>query len=591
MIELTKKIYNILSHKRKHQLLVLSFFTFVSAVTEMGLAGAVSLMGIAMAAPETLEKMEPVKLLLQQLPMALDTLPSTLRMLMLVLALVLSFAIFKNILSGIIFFQQNKVASLVSWDVTLTLYKKYLSAPYSWHTENNTSDMQTLLNWRNYTSGFCLAMLVVIAQTAIMLLLLLAVLVITPKVAMLVYGTLGVVSYIVYRKSRHSARRVSDEQADLNIDINKTIISSLQGIREVQLYGQQDVFEKKLSSLAPRSAVATALERTFPNIPQWFLESAGIFLLFASVIFMISQNAGVATITGTLTLIAGASWRLLPAMNKVLGAILNLKAFQTPAARVINAVTQTPSGSRSSSPVSFHSTIDLKNICFAYPNETADALHDINITIQKGKLVGLVGLSGSGKSTLVGVLTGMLPPREGTFLVDGKPVAPVPGFLKLGYVPQSTYLMDDSLARNIAFADWGKEYDEKRVLDCCRMAAMDFIDNLPDGIHTILGERGTRLSGGQAQRVAIARALYNNPDFLIFDEATSALDSAGEAAIQKTILNLSKEITIIIVAHRLCTIEDCDTIYWIKSGTVYKHGDSHTVINEYQHYLDTKSNV
>ena len=201
-------------------------------------------------------------------------------------------------------------------------------------------------------------------------------------------------------------------------------------------------------------------------------------------------------------------------------------------------------------------------------------------------MIGLVGLSGSGKSTLTSLITGLLRPQQGYLSTDGKTLDTSTERLNIGYVPQNLYLLDAALAENVAFSHWGEPLDEERVRECCHMAAMDFVDELPEGIYTPLGERGVRLSGGQIQRVGIARALYDNPELLIFDEATSALDGATEIAIQSTIKYLKQKSTILIIAHRLETVEPCDYIYWIDHGKIVLGGDSYIVLEKYKNALN-----
>ena len=228
-------------------------------------------------------------------------------------------------------------------------------------------------------------------------------------------------------------------------------------------------------------------------------------------------------------------------------------------------------------------------ISFRYPQATTAALHEVSLRIAQGTMVGLVGLSGSGKSTLTGILTGLLQPDSGEIRVDGSPLQNSEARLALGYVPQSLYLLDVSLADNVAFRVWGEPVDEEKVRRCCAMAAMDFINDLPEGINTVLGERGVRLSGGQIQRVGIARALYANPELLIFDEATSALDGATEQAIQHTIDSLRDSMTLLIIAHRLTTVQHCDHIYWLDNGKIRMEGKPELVLPAYSAYLDEQA--
>ena len=212
-------------------------------------------------------------------------------------------------------------------------------------------------------------------------------------------------------------------------------------------------------------------------------------------------------------------------------------------------------------------------------------MQDISLRIPKGSMIGLIGPSGAGKSTIVSLLTGLYKPSSGKIRVDGQELDDSlrAGWMRsIGYVPQSPFLLNGSLAENIAFSQWGQKIDRQRVEECCRMAAMDFVEDLENGIDTIIGERGVRLSGGQLQRVSIARALYGRPQLIIFDEATSALDSATEQAVQKTIESLREYATVVIIAHRLTTVEKCDCLYWLEKGTIEMEGNSQIILTQYK---------
>ncbi len=213
-------------------------------------------------------------------------------------------------------------------------------------------------------------------------------------------------------------------------------------------------------------------------------------------------------------------------------------------------------------------------------------VRDFNFDIQKGKTVGIIGTSGAGKSTLVDLLIGLLKPVTGSILIDGRPLTRdlLPQWLDItGYVPQSPYIYDGTLAENIAFGMEKSEIDRDRVFKCCTMASMDdFIHDLPDSIDSFIGERGVKLLGGQQQRVAIARALYKQPEVMIFDEATSSLDTKSEKAIQKTIYSFKGKQTLIIIAHRLSTVEDCDKLIWLEKGRVKMTGRPEEILKAYE---------
>ena len=297
-----------------------------------------------------------------------------------------------------------------------------------------------------------------------------------------------------------------------------------------------------------------------------------------------------AHVSATLALLAAVAWRLLPIMNRVVqGLIMMQQQLPTvePILQKVREVEALPQSTTEERLCPLREEIRFEHVSFRYPNTSEgrkDALQDISLRIPKDSMVGLIGPSGAGKSTIVSLLAGLYTPSSGKILVDGQELDDSlrAGWMRgIGYVPQSPFLLNGSLAENIAFSQWGQKIDRQRVEECCRMAAMDFLDELEDGLDTIIGERGIRLSGGQLQRVSIARALYTHPKFLIFDEATSALDGATEQAIQQTIENLRKHMTIVIIAHRLTTVKNCDWLYWIEKGVVYKKGTAEYILDMY----------
>lgn len=587
MIDVLLKIYALLSSQRRKQLMWLALGMFAMGIVEMGLAGAISLLGVALAAPESLEKIDPLWKIIQALPNVGQDIPQSIRMLIFVLATVCVATALKNMLTALLTYQQGLVSQLVAWDIGIKIFDNYLYAPYVWHTQRNPAELSGYLGWRTYVAGFFMGGLQVISQFGIMVFLMVGAFTMAPLVSLLLYGVTACVALVVYKASQRKARETGEELAALGIATNRVTHSALHGIREVQIYDQQEAFNHSFTAFAEPTAKATARQTLYPPMPHWFLETVGMLLLLGAVILMALRNDSVAGITGTLTLMAAIAWRMLPALNKIVGGVLQLKSNISPVQTLLTSYLVVPRVGYKVEHQTFTSSVDLKNISFSYPDAKGEALHDVNLAIPKGSMVGLIGLSGAGKSTLVGVLTGLLTPSEGSILVDGKEVTPSPGFLKIGYVPQNPYIIDASLAENVAFCDWGSSPNEERVRRCCHMAAMDFLDDLPQNIYTVLGDRGVRLSGGQMQRVAIARALYGDPDILLFDEATSALDGAAEAAIQSTILNLRKDMTIVIVAHRLTTVKDCDTLIWLQGGIILRSGKNSQVLSEYEEFLKT----
>ncbi len=587
-LEILKATYGMLPKAHKRQLTWAGCVMLGVGFSEVALAGVISLLGVALSVPESLQKLPLLGDTFLHLT-TLSTAPPIITMLVAVLCLVASATIIKNMAIAYMTYMQSKISQTIAWDVILYVFKGYLYAPYLWYSQQNLGELGGYLNWRVQIYYLWLGALNAITQVSIMLVLTLVSFILAPGASLLLFGVCGVTAVLIYKLTRKKVYALGEEFAPKNVLADKITHYALQGMREVHIYNKRAAFYDEFAAYAAPLASVAAQQSLYPPLPQWVLESLGLTLLLGAVLLLQWQQESVATITGTLTLLAGVSWRLLPAINKFVGAILLVKGHASPAQRLVQICQNLPQERPVTQSVPFTQFIELRALGFSYPKAQKKSLTHISLTITKGTMVGLVGLSGAGKSTLVGVLTGLLPHTEGQLFVDGKETTPSPGFLNIGYVPQSPYIMDASLAQNVAFSDWGKEVNEARVLECCRMASITFLEDLPEGIHTTLGDRGVRLSGGQIQRVAIARALYTKPDVLLFDEATSALDGASEVAIQKTIVALRENLTIVIVAHRLSTVEGCDHVYWLHKGELQQVGDDGTVLDEYKKFLEMES--
>lgn len=594
LADVFKRIYTVLPCTLQRSLWKVTFLAVTAALMEFILAGAVSLLGVALASPQSITQSSIMQKLLAWQP-GLQAICDDPRLLLSLLLCLLCAAVFlKTLLLALLTWRQSIFSQVVSKNIGVRLYAAFLHAPYLWHTGQKISSLMTVLSWRSSPGQFLFAGLQVISQLIVTSILIVAICLIAPFASALILTITSISTWLIFHFSRMWTQRLSRQCAVAQQDSNRMIHLGLNGIREVMIYQQQENFIAQYADAETRYTYGQSLLPLFPPLPSWVMEWVGIFLLLGTVLILYWQDASLAYVSATLALLAAVAWRLLPVMNRVIQSIIRMQQ-QLPmlesVLRMLNESEQIACKKTDEVPCELQQTLELRDIHFRYPaaeGQEKDALHGINLHIPKGSMIGLIGPSGAGKSTIVGLLTGLYSPSEGQILVDGAPLhkkqrsAWMRG---IGYVPQSPFLLNATILENIAFSQWGHETDRERALRCCRMAAMDFLEELPEGINTVIGERGVRLSGGQIQRVAIARALYSNPQILLFDEATSALDGASEHAIQHTINSLSGQVTMVVIAHRLTTVEKCDFLYWIDKGTITMQGRPDEVLPYYLQWL------
>lgn len=600
LIEAFQRIYHALPPTLQRSFWIVMILTVIVALAEFALAGAVSLLGVVLASPQSIVQHPFMQHLVGWLPVLRPALDDPRLLLALLLCLLCGTTLLKTVMLALLTWRQSRYSQMVSMHLGVRLFQGYMRAPYLWHTGQKISDLITTLNWRANTGIFLFQSLQALSQLLVVATLLVALCCMAPLAGTLVVSITGLAATGIFRSSSRWVHKYSQQCADAQQSSMKLIHTGLNGIRDILICGQQKNFIDQYAAAEQRYMQGQSILPVLPPLPSWILEFVGICLLLGTVLLLRWQEATLAYMSATLALLAAVAWRLLPIMNRVVqGLIIMQQQLPTvePILQKVQEVEALSHSSIESRPCPLQEEIRFEHVSFRYPNTNEkhkNALQDINLSIAKGSMIGLIGPSGAGKSTIVNLLTGLYTPSSGKILVDGQELDNCmrTGWMRsIGYVPQSPFLLNGSLAENIAFSQWGKSIDRQRVEECCRMAAMDFIDDLENGIETIIGERGVRLSGGQLQRVSIARALYNHPQLIIFDEATSALDGATEQEIQKTIEDLREYITIVIVAHRLTTVKQCDYLYWIDKGKIYQNGAPQNILSAYTCYNNTSKNI
>jgi ABC-type multidrug transport system fused ATPase/permease subunit len=466
-------------------------------------------------------------------------------------------------------------------DLSMEVYRRTLYQPYRVHIARNSSEVISGITNKvgGTVLGVLLPLMTLIGSAMLLAAIPVALIAIDPGVALVASAAFGgsyaVITWLSRRRLYHNSRRIADEQTR----VIRALQEGLGGIREVLLEGAQPVFCDIYRKADQELRRAQGDNVFIAQSPRFAMEAVGMVLI-AALAYGLTREAnsaiGALPILGALAL--GAQ-RLLPALQQAFGAwalIAGSKAYLADTIALIEQPLPQTLQDAPPRPLQFQRAIEFCDVRFRYTSDGPWVLEGLAFTIPRGARVGVVGRTGSGKSTTLDLLMGLLEPTDGAVLVDGEPVTGVRcgGWQRLiAHVPQSIYLADTTIAQNIAFGILPERIDLRRVREVAHCAQIaEFIESRPEGYDAVVGERGVRLSGGQRQRLGIARALYKDASVLVFDEATSALDSATEQAVMRGIEALRRELTILMIAHRLTTVRHCDTIIELEHGRVAAQG-------------------
>ena len=483
----------------------------------------------------------------------------------------------KNVFLAILEWRKRYFAYTVRTYLSHKLFANYLYQPYTFHLQHNSAQLIRNLGGEvSILISYGLNSVLSIVTEGLVLLGVLAMLMaVEPMGATLSITIVGLGSLGFHWLLRSRVARWGEERQYHDGMIVKHLQQGLGGVKDVKMIGCEESFLNGYALHNRKSAKIAQWEQTLQAMPRLWIELiavTGLVILVLSLIGKGDENAN--NIVPILGLFAAAAFRLLPSLSRIISA-LHAFRFCLPAIKTlekdINLQTQAGILQTVEQPGDFCEKIELNNVDYIYPSASTKTLTDISITINHNESVGFIGTSGAGKSTLVDVVLGLLTPSSGKVMVDKKDIKKnIRAWQnQIGYVPQSVYLTDSTLKKNVAFGIEDEKIDEDAVWRAIKSAQLEeFVTSQPEGLEVIVGERGVRLSGGQKQRIGIARALYHNPSLLVLDEATSSLDVKTEHGIMETINSLHGEKTLIIIAHRLSTVEHCDRLYRLENGRV-----------------------
>lgn len=541
-----------------------------------GAAAAFALITV-LSDPTQASALPVLKSLFTQLP------PQTERAIVLVCTgLLVLFFVVKNALLAVIAYAQGRVASNSTAALSRRMFAGYLAAPYSYHFQRNSSVLIRNTTYSVHAAVHLVmsAAVQIVTETLVLAGIVAVLMAAAPWVTAGVAVLLAAMLTVLLRLTRRSVVRWGMQEQELQQEILQSLQQGLGGIKEVKVLGREQFFYEGFASRQDALARIRYLAHALAAMPRLLVETVFVSALLFVVMWASPGGALAPALVPLLGLYAYAGFRVIPSVNRI---VLQLNCIRTASSAVRQLHDDVeafrPTGTHAfdgaagaaREEVAFTERIVLDHVSYEYDGVDAPVLRDISLTIQRGESIGIVGATGAGKSTLVDLLLGLLAPSQGRITVDGRDVSRSlrAWQRKIGYVPQTPFLIDDSLRRNIAFGRLDAEIDEQRVRTVIRLAQLErFLADLPDGLETVVGERGVRLSGGERQRIAIARALYDEPEVLVFDEATSSLDNATEQDVVKTVEALRGSKTILIVAHRLSTVRRCDRLMFLERGGV-----------------------
>ncbi len=510
--------------------------------------------------------------------------PGSRELLLSLTLLLMAFYLVRNALLVYASWAQERVTEASVVEVSSRLLLDYFTAPWEFHFRRNSAGLiQRVSASVEISYSLVLSSFVHVATEALIAAALVAVLALTSPLATLVAAAAtGLLILAPSRLAGPVLDRLGREDQQAEEERLQTLQQSLGAMKELKIAARERFFHARFAAVAGRLAAARRRRGTLLDVIRLAIETVFVLALLLVVLILTSTGRSGTEIVSLLGLYGYAGFRLVPAANRIsrhVGLIRVGRSYLHDVAADFDALAArraaAPAELATEDTPPFADRIALEGVSYAYDGTAADVLRDVSLTIRRGESLGIVGHTGAGKSTLVDLLLGLLRPTAGRIAVDGRDLAGHARWWQrqVGYVPQSFALFDDTLRRNIAFGVEDGAVDEARLARAVAAARLDdVVAGLPDGLGTLVGERGIRLSGGQRQRVVIARALYREPQVLVFDEATSSLDNQTEREITRAIDALHGSVTVVVIAHRLSTVRGCDRLIFLHEGRVAAAG-------------------
>ncbi|WP_105244996.1 ABC transporter ATP-binding protein [Psychrobacter sp. Marseille-P5312] len=580
MLSVIKELFSLLSEKQRKHFYILQFLVILMAFTELvGIASIAPFM--ALVGDISLLQQEGVYSKLYQF----SGINSPVDFVFAAGCLVLLMLTISTIVSMLTTWRLAVYAASVGTELADRLYSYYMQQSWLFHASGSSAQLtkQVSTEANRISGGIIQPLMSLNAKLVLALFISISIFIYNPIIALAGISAFVLSYMLMYKLVRKSLILNGRRLSAVSTQRFRLMNEGFGGIKDVLLLDRKYDFIDRFTEEGGLQARAQGTNKTISLVPRFFVELLAFGAMISLVLVLIkSYDGNLGQVLPVLAIYALACFKLLPALQQIYSSITQIKgnsaAFEAVKEDLQQSkITQNKLNEKTVSPkLKFEQQIKLDNITFAYPNKENYALNNVSISIPINHVIGIVGSSGSGKSTLIDIILGLLPPQSGHIYIDDTLITEdnIRGWQNnLGFVPQSIFLSEGSIAENIAFGISANEIDYNQVLKAIELAHLtELVEELPKGLHTKVGERGVQLSGGQRQRIGIARALYNQADVLIFDEATSALDGITEKIIMDAIHDFSGQKTIIMIAHRLKTVEKCDIIYLMEKGSIIDQG-------------------
>jgi len=577
---LLQKINQIFDKKQKSQLVLLGFMIFIGGFLEtLGVSTMIPVVTVLLT-PEKVQEYIDKYEVLGNICTAFHII-SVNQVAVSLLLFLMAVYVIKNLYLLFLVYRQNTFITQNRNNMISRVMAEFLNRPYEQYLG---ADIPTVFRITDsdipQTFSLMLAVLSLASEVVVSCLIFLVLLIQNVKMTLFVMFVFGVLTLVIVKALKPRLNRIGAKNQAIQSRIAKWRIQATYGLKDVKVLNREEFFVRNYYETGKVGANVARNYAVLNNTPRLLIETIFIVSMLGYITIYINGGGDVSEMMTTIATFGVAAIRVLPSVNRINTYITEI-AYATPSLNFVyenlqqgmktDAMLAERKANSQKEKLKLDDKIELNHISFHYPDSDKNIFTDAHMVVPRGKSVGIMGSSGAGKSTIVDILLGLLHAQEGQITCDGVDIFKnyESWLAQIGYIPQSIYLIDESIRENIAFGIDADKIDEKRIWEVLEEAQLkEFIEELPEGLDTTIGDRGIRLSGGQRQRIGIARALYHNPEILVFDEATSALDNETEAAVMEAVNSFHGKKTMVIIAHRLNTIEKCDIIYKVENEKI-----------------------